>query len=228
MNLILLGPPGAGKGTQAKGLQERHGLIQLSTGDMLRREVASGSALGRQAKAIMDRGEFVPDDVMVAMIGRRIDEPDARRGFVLDGFPRTVKQAEALDAMLVEKGLRLDAVIRLKVDEEALVARLAGRYTCAACGEGYHDQFKRPRAEGVCDVCGGREFVRRTDDAPETVRKRFEVYRQQTAPILPYYEGRGVLHDVDGMAEIGEVKRAIETVLQRVEGTAPAGRDGVD
>lgn len=213
MNVILLGPPGAGKGTQAKMLEQNHGLVQLSTGDMLREAVASGGELGRQAKKVMDAGQLMPDELMIRMIAERIDKPDCVGGFILDGFPRTTRQAEALDRMLADKGLRLDAVIEMQVDEEALVGRITGRYSCARCGAGYHDQFRRPRVEGVCDRCGGTEFVRRADDNAETVRARLQAYREQTAPILPYYRARGVLRPVDGMASIEEVGRQIEAAL---------------
>jgi adenylate kinase len=213
MNLILLGPPGAGKGTQAARLVEQNGLVQLSTGDMLRATAASGSELGKRVKAIMDAGQLVPDDIMIVMIAERISEPDCRNGFILDGFPRTARQAEALDAMLAEKGLDLDYVIEMQVDDGALIERIAGRYACAVCGTGYHDKFKRPKVDGVCDVCGNSKFGRRDDDKPETVRARLAAYHEQTAPILPYYQAKSVLRRVDGMAPIPEVARQIDRAL---------------
>lgn len=213
MNLILLGPPGAGKGTQARILEEKYGLVQLSTGDMLRELVAKGGPLGQQAKDIMGAGKLMPDELMVEMISQRIDQPDCRNGFILDGFPRTVPQAEALDKMLAQKGLKLDGVVLMDVNDGILVDRITGRFTCARCGAGYHDQFNRPKADGVCDVCGSTEFKRRADDNAETVKTRLAAYHGQTAPILPYYEARGVLRKVDGMAEIDEVSRQIEAVL---------------
>jgi adenylate kinase len=215
MNVVLLGPPGGGKGTQAKRLEERFKLKQLSTGDMLRAAVAAGTELGRKAKSIMDAGGLVPDELIIGMIGERLGQDDTKNGVIFDGFPRTVAQAEALDRLLTERGLKLDRVIELKVDEEALVARIAGRYSCKACGAGYHDTFQKPKAEGVCDACGGREFIRRADDKPETVRARLEAYRRQTAPILPYYEGQGRLSRVDGMAPIDDVTRQLEMLLIR-------------
>lgn len=213
MRLILLGPPGAGKGTQAKRLEEAHGLVQLSTGDMLRAAVASGSALGQQAKRVMEAGELMPDEIIIEMIAERIDQPDCRNGFVLDGFPRTTRQAAALDEMLARKKASLDCVIELSVDEAALIERISGRFSCAKCGAGYHDKFKRPKVEGVCDVCGSTEFSRRKDDNAETMAARLEAYHRQTAPILPYYREKGLLRQVDGMADVDEVTRQIEAVL---------------
>lgn len=213
MNIILLGPPGAGKGTQAKLIEERHGMKQLSTGDMLRAAVAAGTGTGQKAKAIMDRGELVSDDIVVSIIADRLDAPDVKKGFVLDGFPRNTAQAGALDKMLSGKGLKLDAVIEMKVDDEALVARIAGRYTCAKCGKGYHDTFAKPKTPGVCDVCGSTEFIRRADDNEKTVRDRLAIYNKQTAPLVTYYGARGSLKSIDGMADIAQVTRQIEEVL---------------
>jgi adenylate kinase len=217
LNLILLGPPGAGKGTQAKKLTDERGLVQLSTGDMLRAEVASGSALGQEAKKIMDAGQLVSDAIVIGMIDKRTDQPDSARGVIFDGFPRTVAQAEALDAMLAKKGKKIDAVVELKVDDAALVERISGRFTCAKCGTGYHDKFARPKKEGICDKCGSTEFTRRADDNAETVKARLVAYNQQTAPILPYYRAKGVLHSVDGMAAMPEVAREIDRVLVGVK-----------
>jgi len=213
LNIILLGPPGAGKGTQAKRLEDKHGLVQLSTGDMLRAERASGSELGRKVQAVMDAGQLVSDDLIIDLIAHRLDGLRAK-GFILDGFPRTVPQAEALDRLLHDKGLKLDRVIEMAVDEGALIDRIAGRFSCAKCGASYHDRNHRPKAEGVCDVCGSKDFVRRADDKPETVKARLEAYRAQTAPILPYYRKMAVLRSVDGMADIDEVGRQIEAVLK--------------
>ena len=218
MNLILLGPPGAGKGTQAQRLEESNGLVQLSTGDMLRAAVASGSEIGRIAKPIIEAGKLVPDDVMVAMIDRRIDEPDCANGFILDGFPRTLAQAEALDDVLRRKSRRLDAVIEMAVDDGVLVERISGRFSCANCGAGYHRQFRPTAEEGVCDRCGSTEFKQRPDDNEETVKTRLAAYHAQTEPLLPYYRDRGVLKTVDGMAAIDEVTAQIDTALGTLGG----------
>lgn len=212
LNIILLGPPGAGKGTQAQRLQADRGMIQLSTGDMLRAAVKSGSPVGLQAKAIMEAGELVSDAIVSALIGERLDDAgDA--GAIFDGYPRTRAQAEALDLLLAERGRGLDYVIELCVDEDALVERITGRFTCASCGAGYHDSFKRPKVDNVCDVCGSTEFTRRPDDNEETVRTRLAEYRAKTAPILPYYEERGLVRRVDGMGTPDGVAAEIDAIL---------------
>lgn len=216
MNLLLLGAPGSGKGTQAKRLQEKYGLVQLSTGDMLRAAVKAGTEVGKKAKALMGAGALVPDEVVIAIIADRIDQPDCGSGFILDGFPRTTAQAAALDEMLARKHLTLDHVIELKVDEAVLTKRIVGRYSCETCGAGYHDEFQKSKVPGVCDQCGGTKFIRRADDNAETVASRLAAYRAQTAPILPYYAGKGVLKQVDGMAPIDDVTRQIEGLLGKV------------
>jgi adenylate kinase len=213
VNIILLGPPGAGKGTQAAKLVADRGMVQLSTGDMLRAAVKAGTPTGLKAKAIMDAGELVPDDVVSGIIGERLDQMTAGEGAIFDGYPRTAAQAEALDQLLADRGRKLDRVIELTVDEDALVERITGRYTCAKCGEGYHDTFKQPKVAGVCDVCGSTEFKRRPDDNEETVRTRMAEYRGKTAPIIPIYEARGILARVDGMADIDNVSAAVAAAL---------------
>lgn len=213
MNIILLGPPGAGKGTQAKRLETERGMVQLSTGDMLRAAVKAGTPTGLKAKAVMEAGELVSDAIVSGIIGERLDMADTEKGAIFDGYPRTYAQAESLDELLSARGRQLDYVIELLVNEEALVDRVEGRFTCAKCGEGYHDKYKLPKTDGVCDVCGGHEFKRRPDDNAETVRTRMAEYRAKTAPILPFYEEKGLVRRVDGMADIDEVSRQIAAVL---------------
>lgn len=213
LNIILLGPPGAGKGTQAARLEKEHGMVQLSTGDMLRAAVKAGTPTGKLAKAVMEAGELVSDDIVSGLIGERLDELGGSTSVIFDGYPRTAAQASSLDTLLDSRGRRLDHVIELVVDEDALVDRITGRYTCAACGAGYHDRYQQPKVAGQCDRCGGVEFKRRPDDNEETVRTRMAEYRAKTAPILPIYDARGIVHRVDGMADIDAVNSAIEAVL---------------
>ncbi|MEG3145249.1 adenylate kinase [Sphingomonas sp. RT2P30] len=213
MNIILLGPPGAGKGTQASRLEADRGMVQLSTGDMLRAAVNVGTPVGLQAKAVMAAGELVSDAIVSGIIGERLDQPDTKQGVIFDGYPRTAAQAEQLDALLAERGRTLDKVIELEVNEDALVARIVGRFTCAKCGAGYHDTFKQTKVAGVCDVCGSSDFKRRPDDNEETVRTRMAEYRAKTEPIIPIYQQRGLLARVDGMADIDVVTQAIAAIL---------------
>jgi adenylate kinase len=213
MRLILLGPPGAGKGTQAQRIVEKHGIPQLSTGDMLRAAVSAGTEVGKRAKAVMDAGKLVSDDIVIAIVSERIDAPDCSKGFILDGFPRTLVQADATESMLRAKGLDLSAVIEIKVDDIVLAERVAGRYTCANCGAGYHDTNLKPKVEGVCDKCGSTHFKRRPDDNAETVRTRMSAYYKETAPLLGYYYAKGKLHSVDGMGEIDAVTAEIDAIL---------------
>jgi adenylate kinase len=217
MNVILLGAPGSGKGTQAKEIAVRHGLIQLSTGEMLRAAVKAGSDIGRRAAAVMEHGDLVPDDIVIGIIAERIDQPDCKNGVILDGFPRTLAQAAALDEVLKKRKRKLDAVIELKVDDKRLIERIVGRFSCASCGTGYHDRFKRPKVRGVCDVCGSTEFKRRDDDTAETVVNRLMVYYRETAPLIGYYFCKGNLRSVDGMADIGKVTAQIDDTLARIK-----------
>ncbi len=214
MKLILLGPPGAGKGTQAKLLVDFYGIPQLSTGDMLREAVAAGSEVGRRAKAIMESGKLVSDEVVNAIVSERLDQPDCAKGFILDGFPRTLHQADALGKMLTQKGMKLDSVCELIVDDDQLVERVAGRYTCAKCGEGYHDLFKQPATKDVCDRCGSTEFKRRADDNADTMRTRLLAYYKETSPLIGYYYAKKMLKRVDGMGEIGAIHVELRKVLE--------------
>ena len=214
MRVVMLGPPGAGKGTQARLLQQAVGVPQISTGDMLRAAQHNGSSLGAAARRYMDAGQLVPDEVVIGLVEQRLEAADCARGFILDGFPRTVRQAEALDAMLANRSQGLDAVIEMVVDDAVLVERIAGRYSCAKCGAVYHDKTQQPKVPGICDVCGSKEFKRRPDDNPQTVQARLQEYYQQTAPIVPYYKKKNLLRQVDGMAEVDAVTRQIEAVLE--------------
>ncbi|EKV29288.1 Adenylate kinase [Caenispirillum salinarum AK4] len=213
--IIFMGPPGGGKGTQAQRLEDKFGIKQLSTGDMLRAAVAAGTELGKQAKQVMDAGQLVSDDLMIGLISERVDQPDCANGFILDGFPRTIPQAEALDALMADKGMDLDAVIELRVPDSLLVERITGRFSCAKCGRGYHDKYQQPKVEGVCDACGSTEFKRRADDNAETVTSRLEAYHKQTAPVLAYYEEKGKVHVVDGTKDIDQVTDDLVAILEK-------------
>ncbi len=210
--LILLGPPGAGKGTQARMLEDKFGLVQLSTGDLLRAAVATGTEAGKAAKAVMEAGELVSDEIVIAILRDRLAEPDCARGVILDGFPRTTVQAEALDALLTETGQQINAAISLEVEDAEMVARISGRYTCAGCGEGFHDQFKKPAVEGKCDKCGKSKFNRRADDNAETVASRLAAYHEQTAPLIAYYQAQGSLKTVDAMRQIPDIAKDLESI----------------
>lgn len=214
--LILLGPPGAGKGTQARMLEETFGLVQLSTGDLLREAVAAGTEAGLAAKAVMEKGELVSDEIVIAILSDRLDQPDVTKGTILDGFPRTEAQAAALDDLLSARGQKIDAAISLEVDDEAMVARVSGRYTCAACGEGYHDEFKQPATAGTCDKCQGTDFKRRADDNADTVRTRLTAYHAQTAPLISYYDARGALTRVPAMGDIGQIAASLGEIVAGV------------
>lgn len=218
MRLILLGPAGAGKGTQARLIQQKHHVPQLSTGDMLRQAVREESEIGKKIKDVMDAGDLVPDEILVSMIEDRIQHEDCTNGFILDGFPRTEPQAEALDEMLGRLHQELETVILLQVEKDQLVKRLMGRFTCDTCGEGYHDEYKKPSVEGVCDVCGGTHFSRRADDAEESIAKRLNAFEEQTAKIIPYYEETGRLHRTDGMQDIKHVAAEIDAHLAQLNG----------
>ena len=216
VNLILLGPPGAGKGTQARMLEETFGLVQLSTGDLLREAVAAGTEAGLAAKAVMEKGELVSDEIVIAILSDRLDQPDVTKGTILDGFPRTEAQAAALDDLLSARGQKIDAAISLEVDDEAMVARVSGRYTCAACGEAYHDEFKQPATAGTCDKCQGTDFKRRADDNADTVRTRLTAYHAQTAPLISYYDARGALTRVPAMGDIGQIAASLGEIVAGV------------
>lgn len=215
--MVLIGPPGAGKGTQAKRIEDAYGIVQLSTGAMLRELIASKSKLGRKAKALVEGGNLMPDNVMIDIVSERIDDPDCANGFILDGFPRTIAQAKALDVLFCEKGLSLDHVFEIKLDDDLLVERLAGRFECGGCGEGYHDTYKMPRTKGVCDRCGSKDFTRRADDGEDKVRTRLGLYHKQTTPILPFYEARGILKTIDGSKDLDDVTRQLKEVLSPAE-----------
>lgn len=214
---ILLGPPGAGKGTQARRLEERFGLVQLSTGDLLRAAVAEGSEAGTRAKEVMEAGGLVSDEIVIAILDDRLDQPDTAKGVILDGFPRTTAQAEALDDLLARRGRSVSAAVSLEVDDAAMVERISGRYTCATCGEGWHDSFKRPATPGVCDVCDGTAFKRRADDTAETVASRLAAYHAETAPLIDHYRARGTLERVPAMGAIDDIAQALSEIVRRHE-----------
>lgn len=219
MRIILLGPPGAGKGTQSRILMDKYGIVQIATGDLFRENVKNGTDLGKQVESILKSGQLVPDEITIKMISERLDRDDCKNGFILDGFPRNVAQAEALEKMLKEKGIKLDAVVEMAVNDEKLVERIVGRFSCSECGEGYHDKFKQPAHADSCDKCGASgKFTRRADDNEKTVRERLTVYHTQTEPILPFYESRGILKKVDGMAEMEEVTRQMEALFFKGNG----------
>ncbi len=215
--MILIGPPGAGKGTQAKRIEDAYGIVQLSTGAVLRELIASRSKLGCKAKALVEGGNLMPDNVMIDIVSERIDDPDCANGFILDGFPRTIAQAKALDVLFRKKGLSLDHVFEIKLDDDLLVERLAGRFECGGCGEGYHDTYKTPRTKGVCDRCGLTDFTRRADDGEDKVRTRLGLYHKQTTPIIPFYEARGILKTIDGSKDLDDVTRQLKEVLSPAE-----------